>query len=106
MFKNFIFAIIGLINPLIVLILFFSYTNRSVFLRRILAGIVLVCTALAWIFLAQNSMVPLIGHYLWVGGILMILGTGVIDQKRDLSASDYGSGPPQKDKLLSLHIKD
>jgi hypothetical protein len=104
-FELFIFGIIGLINPLVVLILFFSYSNRFLMARRILAGIVLVCTALASIFLAQNHMVPLIGHYLWTTGILIVLATAAYDSETGPS-EDYGTGPSQKDKLLSLHLKD
>jgi hypothetical protein len=51
-------------------------------------------------------MVPLIGHYLWNVGILIILVTGVADHKKDTCNFDYESCPPQEDKLLSVLIKD
>jgi hypothetical protein len=38
-----------------------------------------VCLIAIWIFFAVAGFVPLIGHYLWVAGILLILTPEAID---------------------------
>jgi len=62
----------GLVNPMLALYLAF-FRPRFVRLRRILAGAIAACLIATWIFFAINQFLPLIGHVLWVAGILMIL---------------------------------
>jgi hypothetical protein len=70
---DFLAALSGLINPLILAYLAFLYVPRSVLPRRILAAAVLLCMAATWIFFLLAGLVPLIGHFLWIAGALMIL---------------------------------
>jgi len=62
----------GLVNPMLALYLAF-FRPRFVRLRRILAGAIVACLIATWIFFAINQFLPLIGHVLWVAGILRIL---------------------------------
>jgi hypothetical protein len=63
----------GWVNPLVVLYLFFCIWRRFVRIRRVLAVAILICFVATWIFFVKAPMVPLIGHFLWVAGALMIL---------------------------------
>jgi hypothetical protein len=67
----------GWVNPLVLLYLFFCIWRKLVRIRRVLAVAILVCFAATWVFLVKAPMVPLIGHFLWVAGALMILFGGV-----------------------------
>jgi hypothetical protein len=62
----------GLINPMLVLYLAF-FRPRFGRVRRILTWAILACLVATWIFFAINRFLPLVGHVLWVAGILMIL---------------------------------
>ena len=69
----FLAFISGWINPLILLYLPFSLKPRFFKLRRILASAILICIAATWTFFAIAHFVPLIGHVLWIAGVLLIL---------------------------------
>jgi len=62
----------GLVNPMLVLYLVF-FRPRFGRMRRFLTWAILACLVATWIFFAMNQFLPLIGHVLWVAGILMIL---------------------------------
>ena len=63
----------GLINPLIVTCLAFSFSRRFLRLRQVLGFLVLVCMAATWTLFSMEKIAPLIGHYLWIAGALLIL---------------------------------
>jgi len=42
--------------------------------RHGLAAAILLCLLATWVFLFKAPMTPLVGHFLWVGGIVAILG--------------------------------
>ncbi len=64
----------GWVNPLVVIYLLFLLSERFRVARRVTVAAILVCLIATWIFLAMAPMIPLIGHFLWVGGIFLILG--------------------------------
>jgi hypothetical protein len=64
----------GWVNPLVVIYLLFLISPRWVVARRVVAGAIVVCLIATWNFLAIAPMVPLVGHFMWVGGIFLILG--------------------------------
>ena len=73
----------GWVNPLVVIYLVFTIWRRLVVMRRILAVAVLVCVAATWVFFAiasktDSPMHPLIGHYVWIAGILVMLSPGAV----------------------------
>ena len=63
----------GWVNPLVVLYLLFCIWRKFVRIRRILAVAIIICFVATWIFLIKAPMVPLIGHFTWVAGALLIL---------------------------------
>jgi hypothetical protein len=63
----------GWVNPLVVFYLIASIWRRLVTIRRVLAAAILTCIAASWIFFFKAPMIPLIGHYLWAAGALVIL---------------------------------
>jgi hypothetical protein len=79
----------GWINPLVILYLLSSIWKKLVLIRRALAGAILVCIGATWIFFAKAPMLPLIGHFLWVGGILIVLSpeaVAIFQRSRPLNA--------------------
>jgi hypothetical protein len=70
---NFLAVMSGLINELILIYLAFSLFPRFKRVRRSLAVAVLVCMAATWAFFVISNLVPLIGHFMWIVGALMIL---------------------------------
>ena len=62
----------GLVNPMLALYLAFF---RPIFrrMRRVLSWAIAACVIATWIFFAIDQFLPLIGHVLWVVGILMVL---------------------------------
>ena len=71
--KYFLAVLSGWINPLLLLYLFLLLFPRLFWPRRILAGAIVAFIAGTWVLFAIIPLVPLIGHVLWIAGILMIL---------------------------------
>lgn len=63
----------GWVNPFVMMYLVLCIWPQLVRIRRTIGVAVLVCMAATWVFLAIAQMRPLIGHFVWVGGMLMIL---------------------------------
>lgn len=71
----------GWVNPLVLIYLLLSLWSKLVRARRIVAVAILICLVAAWVFFAKAPMVPLIGHFLWVGGALLILFGEVVPRR-------------------------
>jgi len=71
--KYFLAVLSGWINPLILLYLFLLILPVFVWPRRVVAGVILLFIAATWVLFYQIPLVPLVGHFLWIAGILMIL---------------------------------
>lgn len=69
----------GWVNPLLLIYLLFCIWRSFVWTRRVLAVAILACLASAWIFFVKVKFIPLIGHYLWVAGIVAILAPEVMN---------------------------
>jgi len=55
--------------------------------RRIVAGVILLFILGTWVFFAVYPLVPLVGHFLWIAGILLILaGEAFMREKADSAA--------------------
>ena len=78
----------GWVNPLVVLYLFFCIWRKFVLTRRVLAAAIVVCFVATWIFFVKVPMAPLIGHFVWVAGALMILAGEVAGLVRTESAKE------------------
>jgi hypothetical protein len=68
----------GWVNALVPIYLLFTFWSRLVVIRRVLAAAILICFAATWVFFAKAPMVPLIGHFLWVAGALLILAGEIV----------------------------
>ena len=71
--KYFLAVLSGWINPLLLLYLFLLLFPKLFWPRRILAGAIVAFIAGTWVLFAIIPLVPLIGHVLWIAGILLIL---------------------------------
>jgi hypothetical protein len=71
----------GWVNPLVLLYLVFSIWRRFVRIRRVLAAAVVVCIMATWVFFFKSAMIPLVGHFVWVAGGLMILAGEVAGRR-------------------------
>jgi hypothetical protein len=67
----------GWINPLVLLLLCFSFSRRFLTLRRVLAVLTVLCMAATWTFFALQKVTPLIGHFLWIAGALLVLASAI-----------------------------
>jgi hypothetical protein len=72
----------GWINPLLLLYLVFLIWRGMVWPRRVVAGVIVAFMFATWIYFYLASLVPLIGHYMWIVGILMILAGEVYGCER------------------------
>ena len=84
--KYFLAVFSGWINPLLVLYLIFLLFPIFRWPRRIVAVIIMAFMIGTWVFFNLYPLVPLVGHFLWVGGILLILGGEVFSRKETDSA--------------------
>lgn len=80
--KDFMAILSGWINPLLVLYLIFLMFPIFRWPRRIAAAMILVFMVVTWVFFALYPLVPLVGHFLWIAGILLILVGEIFDRKR------------------------
>jgi|ERR1035437_6858274 hypothetical protein len=80
--RNFLAVFSGWVNPLILLYLVFLLFPKFRWPRRILAGAIVVFIAGTWVFFALFPLVPLIGHVLWIAGILLILAGEAFGRER------------------------
>jgi len=63
----------GWINPLVLLYLPFCVWASFLRICRILAAAIMPCIAATWAFFFKATMFPLIGHFTWIAGILLIV---------------------------------
>jgi hypothetical protein len=78
----------GWVNPLVLIYLVCSAWKSLVRTRRVLACAILACIGATWAFLAKAQMTPLVGHFLWIGGILSMLSPEVFALFRKASATE------------------
>lgn len=80
--KDFLAILSGWINPLLVLYLIFLLFPIFRWPRRIVAGIILLFILGTWVLFYTYPLVPLVGHFLWIAGILLILGGELFSRKK------------------------
>jgi hypothetical protein len=71
--RNFLAILSGWINPLLVLYLIFLAFPNFKWPRRIVAGLIVLFIVGTWVFFYIYPLVPLVGHFLWIAGVLLIL---------------------------------
>ena len=72
-FTEYLVAFSGWINPLVVLVILASPVRVLLVVRRIFAVIAVLCMAGTWAVFAQQHIVPLTGHFLWIAGALLVI---------------------------------
>lgn len=79
--RGFLSVLSGWINPLLFLYVASLFARKLRVLRRIVAVLILLFMIATWIYFYLAPLVPLIGHILWIVGILMILA-GEVSKRR------------------------
>jgi hypothetical protein len=77
-FIEYLVAISGWINPLIVLVILASPIRALRILRQIFAILVVLCMAATWTLFSEQHIVPLMGHFLWIAGALLVLAPDAV----------------------------
>jgi hypothetical protein len=72
-FIEYLVAFSGWINPLVVLVLLASPVRVLLIVRRIFAAIVVLCMAGTWALFSEQHIAPLLGHFLWIAGALLVI---------------------------------
>ncbi len=80
--EAYLLAFSGWLNPLIVIDLLLSFWRRALVARRIVAVLLVVCMAATWTFFAKETLTPLIGHFLWIAGAVLILLPDAVPARR------------------------
>ena len=76
--KELLAILSGWINPLLLLYLASLLSSMLRWPRRIVAGTILLLIAGTWVYFSLAHLVPLIGHFLWIAGILLLLAGEVV----------------------------
>ncbi|MDR3792729.1 MAG: hypothetical protein P4L03_05035 [Terracidiphilus sp.] len=63
----------GLINPLAVLALLLSFSKRLYGLKLGFFLATVLFAACTWVFFFRAGVVPLVGHFLWIAGALILV---------------------------------
>lgn len=71
--KDCLAVLSGWINPLILIYLVLQLGHHLVWQRRLVAALIVAFMFLTWTYFVLAPLVPLVGHYLWIVGALMIL---------------------------------
>jgi hypothetical protein len=81
--KDFLAILSGWINPLMLIYVASLFSRRLAGLRRLIAIVVLLFILGTWIYFYLRPLIPLVGHVLWIAGILMILA-GELTRRREV----------------------
>jgi hypothetical protein len=82
--KDFLAILSGWINPLMLIYVASLFSRKLAGLRRVIAVVVLLFILGTWIYFYLQPLIPLIGHALWIAGILMILANE-LTRRREVS---------------------
>jgi hypothetical protein len=63
----------GWINPLMLFYVAFLFSKKLRSARRVIAAAIVFLIGCTWVYFYLAPLMPLVGHFLWVAGILMIL---------------------------------
>jgi hypothetical protein len=75
--KDFLAILSGWINPLMLLYVAFVFSSKLRRARRFIGVVIVLFIVCTWIYFFLFPLVPLVGHFLWVAGILLILSSDV-----------------------------
>ena len=80
--KDFLAILSGWINPLMLLYVAFVFSPRLRRARRAIAVLVALFLIGTWTYFALAALAPLIGHFLWVAGIVLIMAGDLLPGPR------------------------
>lgn len=86
--KDFLAILSGWINPLMLVYVASLFSHKLRVLRRIIAVAVAIFILGTWVYFYLVPLVPLLGHILWVLGIVQILAGETLSRKTVAVASD------------------
>ena len=79
--QNVLLALSGLVNPLVLIYLVFSFSERFARLRFWLAAAIAGCLVATWVFFCLAKFLPREGHVLWVLGIVLIVASEMVRRR-------------------------
>jgi len=71
--EDVLIVVSGLVNYLFLAIVVLSFWRRLVRTRLVTGALMLACFVATWVYFATSHTAPLVGHYLWFGGAMLIL---------------------------------
>jgi hypothetical protein len=71
--KDFLAILSGWINPLMLLYVAFLFSRRLRMPRMAIAAVIALLMVGTWVYFALAGLIPMIGHFMWIAGILLIL---------------------------------
>ncbi len=80
--KDFLAILSGWINPLMLLYVASLFSRRLSLFRHIVAVLVVLFILGTWVYFYLEPLAPLIGHVLWIVGILLILAGEVLGKPK------------------------
>ena len=80
-------ALIGWINPLVLLYLVACSVKRLNRARPLIAVAIVGCCLAMWVQLAAEHVTLLVGHYLWIAGIALLLFSPVVNRQLQRNSS-------------------
>jgi hypothetical protein len=86
--EDVLIVVSGLVNYLFLAIVVLSFWRRLVRTRLVVGALTLLCFVAAWFYFALSQTTPLVGHYLWFGGAILLL---VPDLARFFSRTGAGT---------------
>jgi uncharacterized membrane protein YhaH (DUF805 family) len=84
--QNIWLALSGLVNPLVLIYLAFSFSSRFARLRFWLTIAIAAGLVSSWVFFCLAKFVPREGHVLWVLSIALFTGAEIVARRRAPSA--------------------
>ncbi len=75
-------ALSGWVNPLLIPYLLSCVMRKLTWCRKFLTGLIVLALIATWIFLAKEHFTLLLGHYLWVMGIVLMLVAPFVGRRR------------------------
>ncbi|HWE87126.1 MAG TPA: hypothetical protein VG267_19425 [Terracidiphilus sp.] len=78
----------GLVNYLFLALLVLALWRRLVRTRLVIGALMLPCFIATWILFASTKTTPLIGHFLWIAGAVLLVVPDIVSlfRKRETAA--------------------
>jgi len=81
--KDFLAILSGWINPLLFLYVASLFSRKLRLFRRIVAVVIVLFIVGTWVYFYLVPLIPVIGHVLWIVGILLVLAGEVLKMREN-----------------------